>query len=589
MLALVLGQLAVVRDAYLATIPNCPHGQTGVIVTLRPEARQRLPSSSTYTAAEAFADRVIIDRTENSINHLFSRTLDALSGTFSDSVLERIFLDADVAAVEADCILQLDDPLRAEWKDTNRSSVSTTGIGTQGVQQGATWGIDRIDSRAGRDQTYNFGTVEGENTIVYVLDTGIRISHSDFSSRAVPGWSSGCSTASECADSTTWAFGGVIDDRLASAGCSGHGTHCASTVGGTEYGVAKKTTLVAVQVLSCSGSGSYSGVAAGIEWSVSDAATNHPNQPAVISMSLGGGRSDAVNAVVDAAHAANVVVVAAAGNENSDACSRSPASAAKAITVGSTTMADAKSSFSNHGPCVDIQAPGSSITAAWVGSDSGTRTISGTSMATPHVAGAVALLRGKNAGMSADRVDAVLKCMATRGAISAASPACRRKRPTPSSTLASRWPTMATPTARLSPNRPRRRRHPRRRVHSPRRPRRRPVPRPRRLRRLQSTAPAMSSATTRATRTATTAAPAPSSASVHSAQTALTVAAAAPARKARPARLRSRCRRRAALRTARAPAASEASSSVARRCRRARTSGSSRSSPAAGRTSAAAR
>lgn len=184
-----------------------------------------------------------------------------------------------------------------------------------------------------------------------MLDTGIRISHQDFGGRAVPGWSSGCSNPNSC--SSGYVHQGVIT----SSSCSGHGTHCASTVGGTTYGVAKRTTLVAVQVLSCSGSGSNSGVVAGIEWAVNDATANHPNSPSVISMSLGGGRNTAVNSAVAAAHDAGVVVVAAAGNDNGNACSKSPASAPEAITVGSTTSSDSKSSFSNHGMSAPIQNP----------------------------------------------------------------------------------------------------------------------------------------------------------------------------------------------------------------------------------------
>ena len=173
---------------------------------------------------------------------------------------------------------------------------------------------------------------------------------------------------------------------VASSTCSGHGTHCASTAAGATYGVAKSATIVTVQVLSCSGTGSGAGVIAGIDWAVDDAGKR--SQKAVISMSLGGGFSASENQAIATAVAQDVVVVAAAGNDDSDACSYSPASAPEALTVGSTTQNDVKSSFSNHGSCVDIHAPGSSITAAWSSSDSSIATISGTSMACPHVAGA---------------------------------------------------------------------------------------------------------------------------------------------------------------------------------------------------------
>ena len=207
----------------------------------------------------------------------------------------------------------------------------------------------------------------------------------------------------------------MIDSSTAS--CSDHGTHCASTSVGAEFGVAKKAEVVTVQVLSCSGSGSSSGIAAGIEWVVDDANRRGTSQ-AVISMSLGGLGGGFFDEIVEYAHDAGVTVVVAAGNSNADACNYSPASAPLAITVGSTTRTDAKSSFSNHGPCVDIQAPGSSITAATTLSDTSTGTKSGTSMACPHVAGAAALLRAKHPNFSPDEVAAALTCLATRDAIS---------------------------------------------------------------------------------------------------------------------------------------------------------------------------
>ena len=168
-------------------------------------------------------------------------------------------------------------------------------------------------------------------------------------------------------------FQGVIDDSTSR--CHYHGTHCASTVSGIDYGVAKGVTVVTVQVLSCGGSGSSSGVIAGIEWAVSDAKAR--GLPAVLSMSLGGNGANRYDGVINAAYDEGVLTVVAAGNSNGNACSYSPASTPLAVTVGSTTRSDSKSSFSNHGPCVDLHAPGSSITAASSESDSATKTISG--------------------------------------------------------------------------------------------------------------------------------------------------------------------------------------------------------------------
>jgi subtilisin family serine protease len=205
----------------------------------------------------------------------------------------------------------------------------------------------------------------------YIIDTGIRLSHEQFGGRAVSGF--------DAVD------GGSADD------CNGHGTHVAGTVGGTTYGVAKSVRLVAVRVLGCNGSGSTSGVIAGIDWVTGNHATG---APAVANMSLGGGASTALDNAVNASINDGVTYAIAAGNSNANACNTSPARVPNAITVGATTSSDARSSFSNYGTCLDVFAPGSSITSAWHTSNSATNTISGTSMAAPHVAGVAALALG---------------------------------------------------------------------------------------------------------------------------------------------------------------------------------------------------
>ena len=202
----------------------------------------------------------------------------------------------------------------------------------------------------------------------YIIDTGIRTTHSQFGGRAISGYD-------------------AIDGALPAADCNGHGTHVAGTVGGSTYGVAKAVSLVAVRVLNCSGSGSTSGVIAGIDWVTGN---HQAGQPAVANMSLGGGASSSLDTAVRNSIADGVTYALAAGNDNTNACNSSPARTAEALTVGSTTSSDARSSFSNYGTCVDIFAPGSSITSAWHTSDTATNTISGTSMAAPHVAGAAA-------------------------------------------------------------------------------------------------------------------------------------------------------------------------------------------------------
>ncbi|SCL25719.1 S8 family peptidase [Micromonospora inyonensis] len=236
------------------------------------------------------------------------------------------------------------------------------------------WGLDRVDQRnLPLNNSYTYPN-NGSGVRAYIIDTGIRFSHGDFGSRAVSGF--------DAID------GGSADD------CNGHGTHVAGTVGGTAYGVAKGATLVGVRVLDCGGSGTYAQVIAGIDWVTGD---HDPGERAVANMSLGGGFDQATNDAVTRSIADGVSYAVAAGNESgSNACNVSPASTPTAITVGATESTDARASYSNIGTCLDIFAPGSAITSAWHTGDTATNTISGTSMASPHVAGAAALVLAAN-------------------------------------------------------------------------------------------------------------------------------------------------------------------------------------------------
>jgi len=258
------------------------------------------------------------------------------------------------------------------------------------------WGIDRLDQKnLPLDQAYHFRVLAG-GVNVYVVDTGVNAEHIEFGGRA------------------------VFDANFAGDGkdtdCNGHGTHCASTVAGTTVGVAKEAKIFGVKVLGCSGSGSTAGVISGIEHVVVRHIASS-NKKTVISMSLGGGKNIAMNAAVEAAWLAGVTVVVAAGNENSDACNGSPASAPSVITVAASDSKDTSASFTNWGKCVNIYAPGVNIYAAWIGGTTMYKTISGTSMATPHVAGVAALLLGSGAATSPAQVKAQLVDNGSKDAI----------------------------------------------------------------------------------------------------------------------------------------------------------------------------
>ncbi len=241
------------------------------------------------------------------------------------------------------------------------------------TQSSATWGIDRIDQRSlPLSGTYNY-TATASAVRAYIIDTGVRASHSQFIR----------------SDGTTRAmnvYNATGDGK--NYDCNGHGTHVAGTTGGKTYGVAKAVLIRAVKVFTCTGGSSNSTIIAGIDWTTS----NHI-KPAVANLSLGGGASQSLDDAVNRLSNAGIFVAVAAGNDNVDACNTSPARASTVTTVASSTSSDYKSSFSNWGSCVELYAPGSSITSAWYTGDTATNTISGTSMASPHVAGVGALYK----------------------------------------------------------------------------------------------------------------------------------------------------------------------------------------------------
>jgi aqualysin 1 len=270
------------------------------------------------------------------------------------------------------------------------------------IQSQATWGLDRIDSRARIFDglyTYDDG---GQGVYVYVIDTGIRTSHQEFGGRASIAYD---------------AFGGNGQD------CNGHGTHVAGTIGGATYGVAKGVTLFGVRVLDCGGSGTASSVIAGLDFVTNRKNNVHPSTPTVANMSLGGGADTSIDDAVRRAIQAGVTCVIAAGNSNVNASNQSPARVTEAITVGAIgSSSDCRwvwnsTQGSNYGSVVDLFAPGENITSAWIDSDSATNTITGTSMATPHVAGVAALFLGNNQTASPATIASLLTTHATSGVV----------------------------------------------------------------------------------------------------------------------------------------------------------------------------
>lgn len=234
------------------------------------------------------------------------------------------------------------------------------------TQSNPDWGLDRIDQKnLPLDSAYSY-LQTGSGTTAYIVDTGILSTHQQFSGRVLSGYT-------------------AISDGNGTNDCHGHGTHVAGTVGGSTYGVAKNVSLVPIRILGCDGSGASSNVIAGLDWILKNG-----KKPAVVNMSLGGEANASLDSAVENLFNNGYVMVVAAGNSNTDACSSSPARVSKAITVAATDSTDTRASYSNYGSCVDIFAPGSQINSSWIGSNTATKVLNGTSMATPHVVGVVA-------------------------------------------------------------------------------------------------------------------------------------------------------------------------------------------------------
>ncbi len=315
----------------------------------------------------ATVERLMAGR-QSRVRAHYTHALDGFAATLDEHEALELAADPEVAYVEEDARIHA----------------------TATSQDNATWGIDRIDQPAlPLDASYTY-LDSGAGVTAYIFDTGIRATHGEFTGRILSGY-------------------GAIEDGEGTNDCNQHGTHVSGTVGGTVLGVAKQVSLVPVRVLDCSGSGSVSATIAAIDWVI---ANKRPLS--VANMSLGGPPSDAEDAAVRRLIAAGVPVIVSAGNDAVDACTQSPARVAEAITVGATDTADARATFSNHGSCVDLFAPGVDIRAASVAGDTLARTLSGTSMAAPHVTGAVAMYLAAHPTATPAEVTAALLEGATR-------------------------------------------------------------------------------------------------------------------------------------------------------------------------------
>ena len=307
------------------------------------------------------------------LHHVYANSLKGFAATLPSVALQAIRNNPNVDYIEAD---------------------QTVALQQTSPQNQATWGLDRIDQADRPLSSQYLFNYTGAGVNAFIIDTGIRADHVEFTGRLKPGYN-------------------TVPDTNGTNDCNGHGTHVAGTVGGATWGVAKGVSLIPVRVLDCAGSGSWSGVIAGIDW-----VAGSTLRPAVANMSLGGGVSSSVNAAVAGAVSKGVTMVVAAGNNGANACNYSPASEPSAITVGASDSSDARASYSNYGTCVDLFAPGTNITSTWNTSATGANTISGTSMASPHVAGVAALALAANPAASPAAVSAFLSSNATTGRLS---------------------------------------------------------------------------------------------------------------------------------------------------------------------------
>jgi subtilisin family serine protease len=372
----ILGGVALAVVACADENPNAPQGLDPSFSTrsnpaplLEHRGPRKLPGEYIVVLNDGADPNAVAARHGKSPRHVYTAALNGFATSLSMGELQRLRHDDDVRFVEEDGMASIDQ--QATGLPTNGIDDPSVNV-TQPVG-GGLWGLDKMeqDYGFGLDGNYDY-TLYGNGVNVYVLDTGIRTTHNEFDGLIANRAKAGTLGFD--------AFGGNGQD------CHGHGTHVSGTIAGWNYGVAKKAKVYAVRVLDCTGNGPWSGVIAGIDW-----VTNKHVKPAVANMSLGGGFVAAVNAALANSVAYGVTYVVAAGNSNDNACNYSPASEPAAITVAATDNTHTKAGYSNWGPCVDINAPGTGVQSAWWTSDVASAVLNGTSMASPHVAGLAAM------------------------------------------------------------------------------------------------------------------------------------------------------------------------------------------------------